>query len=156
MSMWPWTRGGEDVFVVGAVEDADHSAGRDLGLAAPEEVVAEFEGGGDFEGRDVAALGIDAGEDVADDAVFAGGVHALEDDENGFCLGGVEEFLEVGELRAVLGGDAFGGDLVVESVVVVGGELGELDLGVGSDEIGRLDLHGCEMLRGAFSVEKQG
>ncbi len=78
--------GGEDVFVVGAVEDADHAAGRDLGLAAPKEVVAELEGGGDFEGGDVATLGVDAGEDVADDAVFAGGVHTLKDDEDGFCL----------------------------------------------------------------------
>jgi hypothetical protein len=39
--------------------------------------------------------------------------------------------------------------------VVVGGEFGELDLGVGIDAVGRLDLHGCEMLRGAVSVERQ-
>ena len=84
---------GEDVFVVGAVEDADHAAGRDLGVDAPEEVVAGFEWGGDFERGDVAALGVDAGEDVADGAVFAGGVHALEDDEQGFGLAGVEDVL---------------------------------------------------------------
>ena len=42
---------GEDVFVVGAVEDADHAAGRDLGVDAPEEVVAGFERRGDFELR---------------------------------------------------------------------------------------------------------
>ena len=35
--------GGEDVFVVGAVEDLDHAAWRDLGVDAPEEVVAGFE-----------------------------------------------------------------------------------------------------------------
>ncbi len=87
--------GGEDVFVVRAVEDTDHAAGRDLGVDAPEKVVAGFERGGDFEGGDVAALGVDAGEDVADGAVFAGGVHALEDDKQGFGLAGVEDILKV-------------------------------------------------------------
>ena len=75
--------GREDVLVVGAVEDADHAAGRDAVVGAPEEVVAGFKGSGDFEGGYVAALGVDAGEDVADGAVLAGGVHALEDDEDG-------------------------------------------------------------------------
>ena len=54
-------------------------------MGAPEEVVAGLERGGNLEGGDVAALGVDAGEDVADGAVFAGGVHALEDDEQGFA-----------------------------------------------------------------------
>ena len=72
-------------------------------MDAPEEVVAGFERRGDFEGGDVAALGIDAGEDVADGAVLAGGVHALEDDEQGFGLAGVEDVLKVGELLAVFG-----------------------------------------------------
>ena len=96
---------GEDIFVVGAVEDADHAAGWDLGMDAPEEVVAGFERGGDFEGGDVAALGVDAGEDVADGAIFAGGVHALEDDEEGFGLAGVEDFLQLDELVAVFDED---------------------------------------------------
>src|SRR5260370_41744458 len=71
---------GEDVFVVGAVEDADHAARRDLGVHAPKEVVTGFERGGHLEGRDIAALRIDAGEDMADGAVFAGGVPALKED----------------------------------------------------------------------------
>ena len=84
---------GEHVFVVGAVEDADHAARRDLGVDAPEEVVAGFERGGHLEGCDIASLGVDAGEDVADGAVFAGGVHALKDDEQGLGLAGVEDIL---------------------------------------------------------------
>ena len=105
----------EDVLVVGAVEDADHAAGRDLGVDAPEEVVAGFERGGNFEGGDVAALGVDAGEDVADGAVFACGVHALKDDEQGFRLAGVEDFLKVGELLAVFDENRFGGLVGLEA-----------------------------------------
>ena len=88
--------GREDVFIVRAVEDADHAAGRGLRLAAPEEVVARLERGGDLEAGDVATLRIDAGEDVRDGAVFAGGVHALQDDEQCLLLGGVEDILQDG------------------------------------------------------------
>jgi hypothetical protein len=68
-------------------------------------VVTGFERGGNFEGGDVAALRVDAGEDVADGAIFAGGVHALEDDEQSFGLTGVEDVLQVGELLAMLDQD---------------------------------------------------
>ncbi len=43
--------GDEDVFVVGAVEDADHAARGTGGVGAPEEVVTSFERRGDFERR---------------------------------------------------------------------------------------------------------
>jgi len=67
------------------------------------EVVGEFEVGGFFEGRDGAALGIDAGEDVADGAVLAGGVHGLEDDEDGVPgLGVSRTSVELGEFLEVL------------------------------------------------------
>jgi hypothetical protein len=102
---------GEDIFIVGAVEDADHAARRDLGVDAPEEVVAGFERGGDLEGGDVAALWVDAGEDVPDGAVLACGVHALEDDEQGLGLAGVEDVLEVGELIAMFDQNGLGGFL---------------------------------------------
>ena len=91
--------GGENVFVVRAVEDADHATRGNLGVGAPEEVVTGFERGGHFEGGDIAALRVDAGEDVADGAVFARGIHALEDDEEGFGLAGVEEVLELASGR---------------------------------------------------------
>src|SRR3954468_9167367 len=106
--------GNEDVLVVGAVEYLDDSAGRALGVGAPEKVgrglgvdapekgVTEFEGCGLLEGGDVATLGIYAVEDVADGSVFTGGVHALKDDEHRFLLGGVEDLLELCKLVAVL------------------------------------------------------
>jgi len=145
--------GGEDVFVVGAVEDFDHAAGWGLDLAAPEEVVAGFDGGWDLEAGDVAALGVDAGEDVVDGAVFAGGVHALEDDEEGFGLRGVEDVLEVRELVAMFGEDGLGGAFVGDAVVVGGGEVGEFYLAVGLDEVGGFELHGRRSLSG-FGKEK--
>ena len=72
----------QDILIVRAVEDADHAAGGKALLAAPEEVMLGFERGGRLEAGDVAALRVDAGEDVADGAVFAGGVHALQHDEH--------------------------------------------------------------------------
>jgi hypothetical protein len=139
--------GGEHILIVRAVEDADHAAGGSSGLAAPEELVAGFERGGDFEGGDVAALGIDAGEDVADGAVFASRVHALEDDEQSFGLGGVEDFLELIELGGVGGGDGLGGGLIGNARVGAGGQAGELELGARLDEEGRVGVgHGCPAL----------
>ena len=129
---------GEDVLVVGAVEDADHAAGRDLGVDAPEEVVAGFERGGDFELGDVATLRVDAGEDVADGAVFAGRVHALKDDEQGLGLAGVEDVLKVGELFAMFGEDGFGGPFGFEVAGVGGRYFVEPNFGVRLDEIRRL------------------
>ena len=99
----------EHVLVVGTVEDADHAAGWDLSMDTPEKVVAGFEGGGHLEGGDLATLRIDAGEDVADGAVFAGAIHALKDDEQGLGLIGVEDVLEVGELFAMRGEESLGG-----------------------------------------------
>jgi hypothetical protein len=132
---------GENVFVVGTVEDADHAARRDLGVDAPEEVVAGFEGGGHFEGGDVAALRINSGEDMADGAVFAGGVHALEDDEQGLGLAGVEEVLPVSELGAVFDQHRLGLLLRLEVAGVGGRYFREPNFGVRLDEMRRLDLH---------------
>jgi len=95
----------EDVLVVRAVEDADHAA-RGNGLVnAPEKIVACFEGRWDLEGGYVAPLGIDAGEDVADRAVFAGGIHSLEDDEQRPLLAGIEDVLQAGQLLSMLDED---------------------------------------------------
>jgi len=92
---------GEDVLVVGAVEDVDHAARGNLGVGSPEEVVARFKRGRHFEGGDVAALGVDAGKDMADGAVFAGCIHTLKDDEQGLALVGVEDVLQVCKLLPV-------------------------------------------------------
>src|SRR5215467_1190856 len=108
-------------------------------MDAPEEVVAELKRGRNFELGYVAALGVNAGEDVADGAVLTGGVHALEDDEKGFGLAGVEDVLKFGELVAVFDQDGFGGLFGLEVAGVGGGYLGEPNLGVRLDEIRRLN-----------------
>jgi hypothetical protein len=61
---------GDEVLVVGAVEDADHPALRALRVHPPEEVVGQLDRRRCLERRDTAALGIDAGEDVLDRAVL--------------------------------------------------------------------------------------
>ena len=52
---------------------------------------------GSFEGPDVATLGVDSRHDVLDEAVFTGGVHALEDQKHGPAVLGVELFLQFAE-----------------------------------------------------------
>jgi hypothetical protein len=133
--------GGEDVFVVGSVEDADDAARRDLGVYAPEEVVAGLERSGDFEGGDSAALRVDTGEDVADGTVFACGVHALENDEKSLGLAGVEDILKVGEPSAVFSEEWFDSLVGFEAAGIGGRYFGEPNFGVRLDEIGRLNFH---------------
>jgi hypothetical protein len=66
---------------VGAVEDADLAALRQCRVDAPEEVVRELGRRRGFERDRAAALGVDTGEDLADDTVLARGIEALEDQE---------------------------------------------------------------------------
>jgi hypothetical protein len=115
--------GDEHILVVGAVEDADHSTGGNRGVTAPEEVVTGFERSGNFEGCNVATLRIDAGEDVADGPVLAGGVQALKDDEDGLLLTGVKDFLVLVEGGTMLGQDSCGGLFGLISAGLRGGEL---------------------------------
>jgi hypothetical protein len=132
---------GQNIFVVGSVEDADHTARGHLCVNAPEEVVAGFERGGDLEGGDVAALRVDAGEDVADGAVLAGCIHALQDDEERFGLAGVEDVLQVGKLGALRGQNRFGSFIGLEVGGIGGRYPGEPYLGMRLDEIRRLYFH---------------
>jgi hypothetical protein len=131
----------EDVLVVRAVEDADHSTRWHLGVGAPEKVVAGFEWGGHLEGSDIAALGINSREDVADGAVLACGVHALEDDEQGLGLAGIKDFLQISQLRAVCGEDRFGSVLGPEGAGVGGRDFRQPYFGVRLDEMWRLEFH---------------
>ena len=50
-------------------------------MRAPEEIVIEFFGAGLLETENLATLWIDAGHDVPNGAIFAGTVHALEDQQ---------------------------------------------------------------------------
>ena len=88
----------DDVLVVRAVEDPDHPACRALGVDAPEEVVRELDRRGRLERRDATALRVDTREDVADRPVLAGGVEALEDEEDAPLSLGVEALLQRREL----------------------------------------------------------
>ena len=93
----------QHVLVVGSVEDRDATAfGRAL-HASPEERVVEFLGARLLERDDVAALRIDAGEQVLDQAVLAGGVHALQHDEDRAGVVGPEQLLGFRERLDVAG-----------------------------------------------------
>ena len=50
-----------------------------------------------LEAEDLATLRVDAGHDVLDGAVLAGGVHGLEDHQQRVAVLGVEPGLELGE-----------------------------------------------------------
>lgn len=75
---------------------------------APEEVVCEFFFGWFFEGFDLDAQWVDAFEDRSDSAVFAGGIHALEEDEQAVFALGVEHALAFFDLFEEAGGFVFG------------------------------------------------
>src|SRR5215472_6423442 len=89
------------LFVVGTVEDADAAALRKLDHGAPHEVVIELERGRLLERGDLAALRIDAAEDVLDRAVLAGRIHGLENQQQRPAVLGVKSLLEVAEPLAV-------------------------------------------------------
>ncbi len=64
----------------------------------PEEIVLQFLGTRVLEAVNLASLRIDARHDVFDRAVFAGGVHGLEDEEKGVTIVRVEQTLQLPEL----------------------------------------------------------
>ena len=86
---------GEHVFVLAAVEDDDFAQRGDGLVDAPEVVVAQLQRGRFAEGGDMDALRVEPAEDMADGAVLAGGVHALQDDEQAVLFLGVEFNLQV-------------------------------------------------------------
>src|SRR5262249_16682119 len=87
----------EDLFVVGAVEDANAAALRKALNVAPQEAVAGIRGGGLLEGGNLTSLRIPARHDVLDRAVLAGGVHRLEDEQQRPAVLRIEHLLLLGE-----------------------------------------------------------
>ena len=98
----------EHVFVVGAVEDADATALRQALHVAPEERVIEVFARGLLEREDLAALRIDAGEDVLDGAVLPGRIRGLQHDQHRMRVGRIEPLLRVREIGDVLAQDLRG------------------------------------------------
>src|SRR5579859_7386805 len=68
----------QHLFVVRPVENADPPALRQVAGRAPEKVMLQFVGARMLVAEYLAALRIDPGHDVLDDAVFARGVHGLK------------------------------------------------------------------------------
>ena len=92
----------QHVLIVGAVEDGDLALGRDIGNDAPEEVVRERKGARRLEGGLVHAVRREAGQNGADRAVLACGVHGLEEEDHAFPFFGVEHRLKGVDLDVVL------------------------------------------------------
>ena len=87
----------------------------------------------------VAALRVDAAEDVLDRAVLSAAVHRLENDQHCVLPLGVEQFLKLVELLEVLRRRRRGGILVFERSGVVGATLRKLELAAGLDEVWGVD-----------------
>jgi hypothetical protein len=104
---------------MGAVEDADAAALRQRDHAAPEEIVVEFLRRRLLERGDLAALRVDALEHALDRTVLAGGVHALEDQQQRPAVLRVELFLEIVQALAV-GFDDLRRLFLVEAALLVG------------------------------------
>src|SRR5947209_3689085 len=89
-------------FIVGAIEDADASALGKTHGSAPEKIMVQLFCRWLLEAMNLAALRVHSGHYVLDQAVFAGGVHGLKDQEQGPPVLGIELFLQVGEFGEVL------------------------------------------------------
>ena len=85
----------QHVLVVRAVEDADEPFARGGPADAPEEIVGQLVDAGLLERGDLAALRIEALHHVADRAVLAGGVHALQHQQQRAAVLGVEPVAQV-------------------------------------------------------------
>ncbi len=88
--------------VVGAVEDADASAFRQIAGGAPQKVMLQFGGAGMLEAENLAALRVDPGHHVLDGAVLSGRIHGLEYQQDGMAVGGVQQLLQGAQLRHML------------------------------------------------------
>jgi len=84
----------EHVLVIGAIENADAPAFRQATVRAPEEVMFQLLGAGLFETENLAALRIDPGHDMADGTVLAGGIHPLENEQQGIGVGCIVQTLQ--------------------------------------------------------------
>ena len=117
----------EHVFVVRAVEDADKTLPRRGDGDAPEEVVGQLGDAGLLERRDLAVLRIEALHDVADRAVLARRIHALEHQQQRPAVLGVEPVAEIVEHGDVFAQFRLGVLFALEPPRIVGVEIPEPD-----------------------------
>ncbi len=91
--------GDQNLLVIGAVEDPDPPALGERARRPPEEIVLELLGARVLETEDLTALWIDPRHHVRDGAVLAGRVHGLKDQQQRVLIRGVEEVLQLAQLR---------------------------------------------------------
>ena len=99
----------DDVLVVAPVEHRDLAVLRDVGVHPPEVVARQLGLGGRLERRDPQTGRVHGAEDVLHRAALAGGVDALQHDQQPLLLAGPEDVLELGQpdgerLRGRVGG----------------------------------------------------
>ena len=133
----------EHLLIIGAIVNADAPTFRQAAGRAPEKVVFQVLGARVFEAKNLAALRVDAGQDVLDGAILAGGVHRLKNQQNGVLVLGVEQ-----TLLPAQGPGMFGEDFLIVLLRLVEGlypgrPLPEFDfLALANAESLRLDFHG--------------
>jgi hypothetical protein len=116
--------------------------------------MVEFVAGRLLERMDIAALRIDAVENALDGAVLAGGVHALEDQQQRPAVLGVKLFLKLAEALAV-GLENFLGLVLVETALLIGLVRLQMEF-AGAIDAERRDERfqlGAKGLRGLFAHE---
>src|SRR5271165_3651558 len=82
---------------MGAVEDRDFAFGGRMRMNAPQKIMGELHGRRLLETRNLDALRVKAGEDMAHGAILAAGVKRLQDDQDRMFFLGVKERLEACE-----------------------------------------------------------
>jgi len=92
----------QDLLIMGAVEDGDVALGRHAAVDTVQIIMGQIIGAGRLEGLLDDAVRRQAGQNGADGAVLAGGVHGLEDEDDALFFLGVELLLELINLRHVL------------------------------------------------------
>ena len=142
--------GDQHLLVPGPVVDADHAAGGQGDGVAPEEIMVQLDRAGGLEAGDVAALGVDAVEDMLDGAVLAGGIHRLEDAEHPPAVLGIELVLQGREALGAFDQQGGAGVLVeVEAGGIAGVMVLQVEALAGVDPVLRKQLAATLQLHGA-------
>ena len=93
----------QHLFVIRAVEDTDLAALRQTPQRTPQVIVIQFLHRRSLEGIHLAALRIYPRHHVLDDAIFAGRVHGLKNEQHAPTVLGVELVLQIGHRSDAVG-----------------------------------------------------